>query len=113
MNPCDLDAINHQRQFIEGAIKFYTRQIEYQRHLVRELKSGITSPSWTFGNGLTNGWGTPQRQQEQIVFYEKNIHFLQFLINQYRQTLFSLKQMWDVYSARNMGANAAPMDTSI
>ena len=112
MNPCDLDAINHQRQFIEGAIQFYSRQIDYQRHLLKGLKDSMSSGGiWNFGH--QPNWGTPQRQQEQIIFYEKNIHFLQFLINQYRQILFSLKQMWDIYNARNMGSSAAPMDTSV
>lgn len=93
--PYDLNTINFQRQFIENAIHFYMRQIEYQRQLLQELQKN------TF-------WLGPVLQ-EQVIWYEKNIYFQQFLIGQYQQLLFSLKQMWDAYLTRN---GIIPMDLS-
>lgn len=92
----DLDAINYQRHFIENAINYYNRQIEYQQRLLNELR---TNSIW-YSTSSSN-------LQEQIVMYEKNIYFQRFIISQYRQLLFSLKQMWDTYVFDN---RPIPMD---
>lgn len=94
--PPDLNAINYQRQFIENAINYYARQIESQQRTLQELKTQSI-------------WNLNWNNQEQITRVEKNIYFQRYLISQYQQLLFSLKQMWDVYIFEN---SVIPMDLS-
>ena len=76
MNPYDLNVIEHQRIFIVQAIDYYTRQINNRREILVQLKM--------------HGGG-------DLMNLERNINFMQYMVNQYQQMLECLRQMWYVY----------------